>query len=251
MIDETLLDRFLPETEPSPYWIGPQMDRRDLTHALSCYRSKDNPAWVGPCTHLDRAVTTVARLAWALPEGGLRTTLETMRWELEEALERALAARGPRSALWPPRPGDIWADLAGRHRWHARLDHGQLKLFHEPLVGWLVGSGDDPDSVWEDFGPLVLASGPAVAEHPYVLAVRDAMESARRSHQLGGRYEDTLRRLGQASPEGRDAHERLMVVLGHAGADEDVCPGCMTEEEVDDPWSEPTLVGECAELDSR
>lgn len=241
-----------PESAPSPYWTGPEMDRRDLLHVLGYHRSKDNPLLTAAADQMQRAVGAAARLAWYAPEGPVRHALAAVRADLEEALEKALAERGPRSALWPPKAGDIWQSLSDGFSWHARLVGGGMRLIAAPLCRVPgEGEGEFPEAVWELYGPMVLVSTPTAGEHPFVLAVRDALACVQ-GPEKGGRYEAALKALEGADPQQREHHERLVLVLEHRGADEDVCWGCarqeLSEDEMDDPWTEKPLVGECPTL---
>lgn len=244
-----------PDTAPSPWWTGPERDRVDLNRALSIHRVRDRVTIVGRLEALEAGVRTAARLAFTQQSGPIKSALEELRWDLEEAWEMARAERGPRPALWPPKPGDTWKDLPTGRLWRGAWNR-DLKLVLA-ATGWEPTRAHAdvwmcPESAWEDFGPFQFVSGPATDEHPYTQVVRELLEQVPRMGGQGGAYERELLKLRSAAVDVAEAHRRLVDVMGHRGADDDICEGCaedeLSEDERDDPWVEKPMVRDCLTL---
>lgn len=247
-----------PGTAPSPWWTGPERDRTDLEWALSIHQGRDNRRRVGRIADMEAGIATVARLAWYQPEGAVKQALNQVRWDLEESWETAKADRWPRPALWPPKPGDTWMALESGRLWKGAWDR-DLRLCLV-VTSWkptraYQSSGCDPESMWESCGPFQFVSGPAVAEHPYTQVVRELLEEVPSLGARGGVYEAELLKLQIARADDANAHRRLVEVMGHSGADDDICHECaeeeLTEDERKDPWSVKPLVGECPTLKEK
>lgn len=247
-----------PATAPSPWWTGPERDRTELKRALDIHKVRDRVTIVGRLEALEAGIHTAARLAFTQQNGPVKSALEELRWDLEESWEMARAERGPRPALWPPKPGDTWKELSTGRLWKGAWNR-DLKLVlaatgWEPIrahtAEWMC-----PESAWEDFGPFQFVSGPAVDEHPFTQVVRELLEGVPRVGGQGGVYERELLKLQGATVDDAAAHRRLVEVMGHSGADDDVCQQCaheeLTEDERDDPWVEKPLVGECPILNNK
>lgn len=254
---DPILDEFAttlpdPDTAPSPWWTGPERDRILLKRALSIHQGRANPLRVGRLASMEEGIRTTGRLAWYHSDGPVKKALEQVRWELEEAWEMAKAERGRRPALWPPKPGDTWKELDSGQLWKGAWNqHQEVALVATSWkpTGAYRTVGHDPEAAWESFGPFVFMSGPAVAEHPFTQVVRELLEETPGLGCRGGVYEVELLKLQDARVDDADAHRRLMQVMGHAGADDEVCPGCEEEQGREaDPWEVGPLVGECPTL---
>lgn len=259
----TLLDEFAatlpdPATAPSPWWTGPERARTDLKRALSIHQGQDDLMRIGRIADMEAGIRTTAHLAFAQPDGPIKEALTTVRWDLEEALEMAQAQRGPRPALWPPKPGDTWKALpTGRlwkGAWTRSLRLGLVATSWRPINAHNADNFD-PEEAWETFGPFQYVSGPAVDEHPFTQVVRELLEEVPGFGGRGGVYEAALLQLQAARTDDADAHRRLVQVRGHWGGDDDVCPRCVVEElgegEREDPWARKPLVGECHTLTNK
>lgn len=248
---ETLPD---PDTAPSPWWTGPENDRPLLKRAVSIHQVRDNPMLIGRLARLEEGIALTARLAWYQPEGPVKKALEQVRWDLEEAWEMAKAERGRRPALWPPKPGDTWRELETGQVWKCAWNqHRSVALVAtswQPTNAYRT-DGHDPESAWEYFGPFTFISGPAVAEHPFAQVVRELLEEVAALGARGGVYERELLKLGKSAVDDAHAHRRLVQVMGHAGADDEMCPGCEEEREDLDSWDVTTVVGDCPTLTTQ
>lgn len=256
---DPILDEFAttlpdPDTAPSPWWTGPERDRILLKRALSIHQGRANPLRVGRLASMEEGIRTTGRLAWYQPEGPVKDALLRVRWDLEESLEMARAERGPRPALWPPKPGDTWRELrTGRlwkGAWNQRRSVALMVTSYRPTSAYRT-EGHDPEEAWEDFGPFQYVRGVAVDEHPYTQVVRELLEELPEVGGQGGVYEAELLKLQGAAVDDADAHRRLVQVMGHGGADDDICQECeeeLSQDEREDPWSVKPLVGECPTL---
>ncbi|MET9713642.1 hypothetical protein [Nocardiopsis alba] len=247
-----------PDTAPSPWWTGPERDRTELKRALGIHKVRDRVTIVGRLEALEAGVRTAARLASTQQDGPVKVALEELRWELEESWEMARAERWPRPALWPPKPGDTWKELSTGRLWKGAWDRNLCLAL--VATDWKptdahCTTNNAPEEVWETFGPFQFVSGLATDEHPYTQVVRELLEWVPWMGGQGGAYERELLKLQGAGVDDASAHRRLVEVMRHRGADDDICEGCaveeLSEDELDDPWVEKPGVGECPVLNKN